>query len=264
MPTSLYTENSEKWKSLASIDYFTQFVKAWIPLNAWYKNYYPDLRTDRAAINEIKFHPNKIRNRLISLLNDSSNDGSAFRSRIAELHFELERKYVFNKGERISFEKVVIEDNPNKQNNFSYKALTYKVERDIAGRPQKEIQINIIKNDGSAKFTYTQTNGFNVAELMDRQEFLRLTQTQQNSLKVCYEAINPRKPINLLSHNPSDCITMGSFSFISDSDALCKGVIEILYKLRNALFHGEIIPDSDTNKVYEPAYQILYTLIQAL
>jgi len=56
---SLYTENSEKWKSLASIDYFTQFVKAWIPFNAWYKNYYPNLRTDREAINEIKAHPNQ-------------------------------------------------------------------------------------------------------------------------------------------------------------------------------------------------------------
>lgn len=57
---------------------------------------------------------------------------------------------------------------------------------------------------------------------------------------------------------------MGNFHFINDLDKLCKGIIEILYKLRNVLFHGEIIPDNDTNKVYEPAYQILYTLIQAL
>ncbi|MGD1922252.1 MAG: hypothetical protein ACFCAD_27165 [Pleurocapsa sp.] len=47
---SLYTENSEKWKALASIDYFIHFVKAWIPFNAWYKNYYPDLKTDPKAI----------------------------------------------------------------------------------------------------------------------------------------------------------------------------------------------------------------------
>ena len=82
---SLYTENSEKWKSLASIDYFTQFIKAWIPFNAWYKNYYPELGTDRKAINEIKTHPNKFRNRLISLLKDQGNEGIAFKSRIAEL-----------------------------------------------------------------------------------------------------------------------------------------------------------------------------------
>jgi len=57
---------------------------------------------------------------------------------------------------------------------------------------------------------------------------------------------------------------MRNLYFINDSEQLCKGIIEILYKLRNTLFHGEIVPDSDTNKVYEPAYQILYTLIQAL
>ena len=57
---------------------------------------------------------------------------------------------------------------------------------------------------------------------------------------------------------------MGNIHFINDQEKLCKGIIEILYKLRNVLFHGEIIPDFDTNKVYEPAYHILYTLIQAL
>ena len=68
MSTSLYTENSEKWKNLASIDYFTHFIKAWIPFNAWYKNFYPDLTTDRKAIDEIKSTSNKFRNKLVSLL----------------------------------------------------------------------------------------------------------------------------------------------------------------------------------------------------
>ncbi len=95
---SLYTENSEKWKSLASIDYFTQFVKAWIPFNAWYKNYYPDLKTDREAINEVKAHPNSFRNRLFRLLDNQDNESVAFKSRISELHLELERNHIYNKG----------------------------------------------------------------------------------------------------------------------------------------------------------------------
>jgi len=261
---SLYTENSEKWKSLASIDYFTQFIKAWIPFNAWYKNYYPDLKTDREAINEIKACPNSFRNKLISLLNNRENDGVAFKSRIAELYLELERKHIFNKNERITFERIVVENNPKKQNNFSRQALTYKVERSITGRPQQEIQIDIVRSNGSAKFTYIQTIGFNVDNLMTHQDFTRLSLAQQKNLKACYVEINPSKPTNLLSHDPDNCIQMGNLHFIDNSEHLCKGIIEILYKLRNVLFHGEIIPDSDTNKVYEPAYQILYTLIQAL
>ncbi|WP_287693246.1 hypothetical protein, partial [Microcystis sp. M078S1] len=79
----MYTENSEKWKNLASIDYFTHFIKAWIPFNAWYKNFYPDLTTDRKAIDEIKSTSNKFRNKLVSLLINGDNDGVAFKSRIA-------------------------------------------------------------------------------------------------------------------------------------------------------------------------------------
>lgn len=257
---NLYIENSEKWKPLASIDYFTQFVKAWIPFNAWYKNCYPDIRTDKQAIKEIKSNPNKFRNKLISLLNDRGNDGAAFKSRIAELHLELERKHIFNKDERISFEKIVIEENPNNQHDFQHKTLTYKVER----RTQQQIQIDIVKNNGTVKFSYTQNSRFDIDDLISHQEFIRLSTTQQNNLKACYEEINPSKPINLLSNDINNCIQMGNLHFINDSDKLCKGVIEILYKLRNVLFHGEIIPDSDTNKVYEPVYQILYILIQAL
>lgn len=261
---SLYTENSEKWKTLASIDYFTQFVKAWIPFNAWYKNYYPNLKTDREAINEIKSHPNKFRNKFVSLLDGSSNESVFFQNRIAELHLELEQTHIFNKNQRINFESIVIEENPQKQYYFLKRNLTYKVEREIVSRPRKEIDIYIINNSGSNNFFYTQTQGFDLSDLTCNADYLKLSKTQRENLCVCYEEINPSKPINLLTHDYDSCITMGNIHFINDTDKLCKGIIEILYKLRNVLFHGEIIPDSDTNKVYEPAYHILYTLIQAL
>lgn len=262
--STLYTENSEKWKSLASVDYFTQFVKAWIPFNAWYKNYYPLLKTDRLAIDEIKASNNKFRNQLVSLLNNQDNEGASFKSRIAELYLVLERKHIFNKGDRITFEKIAIQTNPKKQNYFERNRLTFKVEREISGR-QKEVDIYIVCQKGSNKFAYTQINGFDLDELISHQDFIKLPQTQQNNLKACYEEINPSKPISLLTDKINDCILMeNNIQFINDPDKLCKGIIEILYKLRNVLFHGEIIPDSDTNKVYEPAYQILYTLIQAL
>lgn len=261
---SLYTENSEKWKSLASIDYFTQFVKAWIPFNAWYKNYYPDLKTDRETIDEIKANSNTFRNKLISLLKDLSNDGIAFRSRIAELHWELERKHIFNKNKRITFENIVIQNNPRKDYILRYQSITYKVEREIPNKPKKELQIYVVSKNGNNNFSYTQVNGFDIDDLTSHQDFMKLSKTQQNNLKICYEEINPSKPANLLTNDSNNCIQMGNFHFINDPNQLCKGIIEILYKLRNVLFHGEIVPDSHTNKVYEPAYQILYALIQAL
>ncbi|WP_055073845.1 hypothetical protein [Pseudanabaena sp. 'Roaring Creek'] len=260
---SLYTENAEKWKSLASIDYFTQFIKAWIPFNAWYKNFYPTIDTDRRAIDEIKANRNSFRNRLISLLEDQDNAGFTFKSRIAELHLQLERKYIYNKNERITFEKIKIEENTRLSYDFLRNNLKYEAIRGIPHR-RGQIDIFIYNRDSTVKFSYTQTDGFDLDNLINNSNFQLLSPNQQNNLKACYEEINPSKTISLLSNDINNCIQMGNLHFINDRDKLCKGIIEIIYKLRNVLFHGEIIPDSDTNKVYEPAYQILHTLIQSL
>lgn len=260
---SLYTENFNKWKSLASVDYFTQFIKAWIPFNAWYKTYYPSLDSDRAAIDFIKANHNKFRDRLFSLLRNQDNDSFAFKSRITELHLALERNYLHNKGDRITFVQISIESNSNLSHSFSRNTCIYEVRRGIPNR-KGEIDIFIYGKGTVAKFSYTQTNGFDLSDLICNPDFIKLSEPQQRNLEACYKEINPFKPINLLSDNPSNCIQMGNLHFINDLDKLCKGIIEILYKLRNVLFHGEIIPDGNTSRVYEPAYQILYTFIQAL
>ena len=173
---SLYIENFEKWKTLASIDYFTHFVKAWIPFNAWCKNCYPQLKTDRQAINEIKSHPNKFRNRFASLLDGGSNESTFFKNRISELHLELERKYIFNRGSRINFESIAIETNPQKQHSLQRNRLTYKGERSIPNRT-REIDIFIVQQNGNNKFNYTQVNGFDIQDLTNHRDYLRLNFT---------------------------------------------------------------------------------------
>lgn len=259
----LYTQNSEKWKALSSIDYFTHFVKAWIPLNAWYKNYFPDCTTDRQAIDFIKSHPNRLKDKLVSLLTQQSVEGSAFRVRIAELHLALENNPVPNGNDQIRFVSIAIERNSNPCASFLSNGCKYEVKRCIPNRGG-EVDIFIYKKNGSVKFSYTQMSGFNLQDLVENHDFKKLTRFQQEQVKVCYEEVNPVKPINLLSPNPQVGIEMGSVMFIAETDILAKGIIEILYKLRNILFHGEVVPDSNANKVYEPAYQILHVLIQAL
>ena len=264
MPT-LYTENSEKWKTLADIDYFTQFVKAWIPFNAWYKNYYPTLDTDKAAIDEIKSTNNTVRNKLISLLNGNDTDSIAFRSHLAKLHSELGRKYIFNKyGERICFDLIVIERNPEKIIIYERNSIICKVERGPGGRSEKEI-ISTVQNKARAMvFTCTQSDGYNLEDLKTQPGFERLSQSQKASLESAYKDANPRRPICLLTNDDDHCIKVGSIKFITDTTSLSKGILEILYSLRNGLFHGEIVPDKETNRVYESAYHILNALVQAL
>jgi len=262
--SSPYTEHAEKWKALADIDYFTQFVKAWIPFNAWYRTYYPNLTRDWQAINEIKSTSNKFRDRLIALLTGADNESKAFRSYVSSLHYELERKYIYSRGGRITFQAVLVEKNPDKLKTHSYRGITYTVERGPGGRPEKEIKSVVLNTAGVPILSHTQTNRFDLDDLRACAGFSSLSPTQRKMLEVCYTEVDPDRTTSLLTTDSEHCIEMGSYRFIDDTEMLCKGIIEILYQLRNSLFHGAIIPDKDTNKVYEPAYHMLKMLIQAL
>lgn len=56
----------------------------------------------------------------------------------------------------------------------------------------------------------------------------------------------------------------GRFKFVQETDAVAQGLISVFYKLRNALFHGEINPNDDANKVYGAAYHLLRRVIECL
>lgn len=262
MPTTNnYTENSERWKVLADIDYITQFVKAWIAFNAWYKNYFPDLDTDKEAIDTIKTSNNKFKNRLESLLNGDGNDSKLIKNEISNLHYQLSRHQIRNRSQCISFEKIIIERNQKNHESFMKNGLTYEAE--IDSNNHKQIELKITDRNGNDKILFKPNNGYDLDELLNDATYNNLTTNQKNYLKSCYEEINPNKSISLFLSD-GDYIELGSYKFINDTDKICKGVITILYLLRNSLFHGQIIPDKDTNKVYEPAYHILHKLVEAL
>lgn len=262
MPTTNnYTENAERWKVLADIDYITQFVKAWIAFNAWYKNYFPNINTDKEAIDTIKTDNNKFKDKLESLLRGEGNDSKLIKNEISNLHHQLLRHPVRNKDQCISFENIIIERNPKNREMFTKNTLKYEATRDLNN--YKQIELKITDRNGNDKFLFQQENGYNLAELLNDTQYQNLSPTQKNYLKSSYEEINPNKPIDLLSHE-ENCIELGSYKFIDDIDKIGKGVITALYFLRNSLFHGQIIPDKETNKVYEPAYHILHKLIEEL
>lgn len=258
-----YIENSERWKALSHIDYFTQFVKAWIPFNAWYKNYYPQLTYDSEIIEEIKNSSNNFKNKVIALLNGTDNDSIMFKNHVSNLHYNLERKYIYNKGDRVSFSKMVIELNQKAREEFSRYGVTYKAERNPSN--WKNVKTYILDRNNNQWFFYEQTNGYNFDELKNSPAFQRLNPSQKQNLGICYESVNPYKAIFLLSLSDStDSVRIGQYNFIHDREKITKGIITAVYHLRNALFHGEIVPDKETQKVYEPAYYILNQLIEAL
>ena len=89
--------------------------------------------------------------------------------------------------------------------------------------------------------------------------FNSLSNSQQDTLKAFLQESSPIH--NLLLADADDNIIIGDFLFVNNKNLIARALVEILYQLRNALFHGEITPTSQIQKTYEPAYLILKRII---
>lgn len=264
---NVFFDNIDKWKKLSDIDYFTQFMKAWLVFNGWMSNATRE-RTDRAMLDNLKNNSNIFKSNIIGLINSNTNEADVFKSYLGKLHQELERMPILNRGEQITFRNAFIENNATTTYTHEDRRVTYKVERQMPNRPRKEVKVTIINRAGNIIYTHTQPNGFNLTELRDERDYQRLRQNQKANLEISYNTINPKTYKNILAVNGNiegvDYFKAGNLRFCKDDEAFCKAFIEIFYKLRCVLFHGEIVPDRNHNRIYEAAYHLLKILIDAL
>jgi hypothetical protein len=123
--------NVPAWKCLAElqVDYFTQFIKAWIPFNAWFSTSYLNENTDREILTRIKNENNDFRNKMILYLTRTDSESLDFLNQVGKLHFELENIIIPSLERRITFTNVVIEKNtlPAYDNWIYGKGYKYKV-----------------------------------------------------------------------------------------------------------------------------------------
>lgn len=259
-----YVENAEAWKALSNIDYFTYFVKAWIPFNAWYRNNYPALESDAEIMQQMKTQHNSFRNRIVSLIEnpETINESKVFKANLAELHYQLERNYIYNRGVRISFTNIIVEENPQTIETRIYRGFSYKVE--IDGGNKKKVTATIIDGKSVSRLNISQYNGYNLDEIINDAQYKALPPECKRILKDCYDEVNPKKPIGLLTTDAENSIKIGNYHFVNDSELIAKAIITIIYNLRNSLFHGQLVPDRKTQLVYEPAYHILRMLVMSL
>jgi hypothetical protein len=252
--------NLKQWLDLADIDYFTCFVKAWIPLNAWYRHEYEAIKQEREIIDEVKKDGNRIRARFIANIDSGDPDAEEMRNHIAALHRRLSQDPLTpRKKHRITFEKVLIGPNPETKAEHKHGHWFYRVER----LPNKQVLCTVISNRGRIDSQFTQTNGWNIEEFELHPDFLKLNNEDRAFLHQSYAAANPSIFKSVLadpSHGQS--LLMDGYHFTNDKNAVFSALIEILYAMRNLLFHGEVVPDPQTNRTYEPAYHILRRLLE--
>jgi hypothetical protein len=262
MASKLHIDN---WIAKAEPDYYTMFVKAWIPFNAWYFTEY-NTKKDSYALEQIKTTRNKIRNRIESLLQNEDNDSRSFRYNLAQLHLQLENRTILNYGEQVSFKKIVLDgvipqpvtDNDRKGN--IYKAI-----------PNKNTGYRAVIIDKFSRTLMDKTfNPYDMSAFITDTQYVALVDNKiQEKIRICFEQINPNSPIDLVSKSKikSEYILLDTETktqFVNDKELIAKAVIQILYTLRCLLFHGELDPTETNQPIYEYGFNILRTIIKEL
>ena len=276
MPTS--QENINRWIEQADIDYIGHFIKAWIPFNAWYNNHYPTLKTDREKISTIKTQSNTVRNGINAYMESDSQEGLEFRSYISSLYYQLQQNQIDGRDGRIWFDNALKEKNPkNLIDNLDFGQGTYYLLRTDGQSLGEVTEMKVIlkkKSDGTTILPYVH-NSYDLQHLQADVRYQRLSQARREQLRLLFLDLEPIKTDTVLettkTENPKNYYQCDSYTLRRDttnpncySIHVCKALIEILYQLRNVLFHGELVPNNGAQKVYKDAYLILRMILEKI
>ena len=254
-------ENVQEWIKLIEVDWLGQYAKAWIAFNAWYRKHLGSGR-DRHIIQKIKSDEEGICSTIESFFMDTGTESKAFQSNVAKLQSLLALTSIESEARKISFEAVT--DYKHVQNIIeTVNGTTYEIEMDI-----ENVQRNVKVKDSSDENIFNGTIPQKVESLdINEDWFKSVFENTQHSLPASRQEtliafLKESSPLhNILDSPKEDCIEIDNFQFINNQNLIARAIIEILYQLRNALFHGEITPTPEIQKTYEPAYLILKQVI---
>ncbi|SDQ01223.1 hypothetical protein SAMN05428975_5655 [Mucilaginibacter sp. OK268] len=275
---NVYLEN---WIRQAELDYFTMFIKSWLPFNAWYmKDFYDesvDRTSDRAIIDYIKLNPNRYKDKIIALLRGRDDDALRFRNYLSQLHFELEAHTIPNEVERISFSTINLFKNPLPQKVISFGHHDYMVEfkRNLP-KTQKRWVCQIITKRTSQTIHIVELFDWSLNDLHSHIDYIAIPAEKKQYLDACFLEMNPKKPDIIIVQplrdgvgykEPPNSITINPIKhlyFSNNYELVSKVIIELLYQLRCKLFHGELDPITANLGIYENAFYLQKPLIKEL
>lgn len=270
------------WIDRAEPDFYMMFIKAWIPFNAWYMtNYYDETAnrtSDRAIINHIKSNDNTFVRRIKSLLRGSDTVSMEFKHALGKMEMELRAHAVPNEHDMLSFSNVCI------TNNNSYTYQVTKGHYQFKGqynptqpRTALRCRLEILKSSNGNNVALVELNNCLLSELESNADFVNVERDEwKDILRHCLNEISPNKKENLLAQvkmkNGVPSIPAGAIEIDKENNLylrgnvedLAKAILEIIYRLRCLLLHGEIDPTVANSRIYEHAYSVLRTLIKEL
>lgn len=105
-----------RWQEAADIDWFSQFIKAWIPFNAWMTHTFGDL-TDKELLDHVRGPGNVVFNGIVPLLDPAlahALEDEEFRLHFADLNRRLQLRIINSRRGRVSFDTVDLGANSHK------------------------------------------------------------------------------------------------------------------------------------------------------
>jgi hypothetical protein len=254
----------DKWLLLSEseTDFAALFVRAWIPFNAWYCNNYQSTN-DRICLDQVKTDGNQFRAKLIALIDGDFPEAITFKYYLGLLHELLEQHPIPDATveKRVTLSNICFRQNPKTVTNpiKRVRNLEYKVER-FSNSSISAIIVDTRTTPFQTVYNYTHTK-YDLIHFEQDMVGSSINNERTRHLKICYEEIDPKKKENMLSNERNNAIKIGQHYFKDDSNLLSQAVIELLYNLRNKLFHGEIQPSRSNLTVYEPSYHLLRILM---
>ena len=256
---NIFFDNLHLWQKQTDIDYFTHFMKTWLVFNAW-MYHSTGSEKDRDNINYVKNENNTFRAKMLSFIRLNDSDSNKFREHIGNLKLTLERNILTNRGEELKFTNAYIENNSLRVATLNFQSCDFKVE--FTNPNGQNHQVTILR--GTTSILNITNNTYDINWLISHPDFVALSNIRQSKIKWCYGEVNPKIYKNLLTEDDENSIKCGTLHFVNDDTLLCKGLIEMLYRLRCILFHGELVPSAESQKIYEHAYFILKMIIDRL
>lgn len=270
-------ENINRWIEQSDIDYIGHYIKAWIPFNAWYNNTFQSLSTDREKINEIKNNPNTVRNTINTLMEADSALSMEFKSHLASLIFSTSEVNIQGRDGIINFDNIIKIRNVNNQKIEEFRTNRYFIRRtDGTGIGQvTQIQINVTRKSNSSNvFSYTHSC-YDLEHLQNFPAFQSLSNEVKTQLRLYFQELVPFRSISIVEDNviesPKNYYPCDNYKLKRDTTNtscyahnIVKALIEVLYQLRNVVFHGELVPNREAQKVYNSAFHVIKIILEKL
>ncbi|MDA1096883.1 MAG: hypothetical protein O3B84_06480 [Chloroflexi bacterium] len=265
MPNS-FLDARDRWIDLSEVDYLGHFVRAWLAFNAWYRSAYSETQ-DRAIIENIKWQPNPIRSKLLPLIDGATADAAEFRANIGLLHERLDG-YRIETGKGadktpITLRKIYLKSQVQSPKNSAFMGWTYSVR---PGTANGSVVSEVKDASGATRFTVSQPK-YDLPGIEGRPDFASsLNSSQQGRLRGLYIQFLPHLVADVTNRKEPGWkpIRVGAVDIECPPPDLFAAVVEVVYLMRCALFHGELIPTKDAGACYEPAYRIVRRCIGSI